>query len=68
MQLVDGKATRFVEAKLSDTSISPALLYLRRKFPDVDAVQVVRKDGIDRLGELGMRLVSANLFLMQLAI
>ena len=68
MQLVDGKATRFVEARLSDTTISPALLCLRRKFPGVDAVQVLRKEGIDRAGELGVRLVSADLFLRQLAV
>jgi hypothetical protein len=63
VQLLDGRPTRFVEAKLSETKISPALLYLRRKFPDVEAVQVLRAAGVDRVGELGVRLVSAERFL-----
>jgi hypothetical protein len=68
VQMVSGKATRFVEAKLSDTKISPPLLYLRRKFPEVEAVQVLRKSGIDRVGELGVRLVSADKFLKTLLV
>ena len=63
VQLVDRKPTRFVEVKLAETRISPALLYLRRAFPAVEAVQVIRTPGVDRLGELGVRLVSAQTFL-----
>jgi hypothetical protein len=68
VQLVDGKPTRFVEAKLADARISPALLYLRRKFPSVEAIQVLRTAGIDRIGELGVRLVSADSFLGELLV
>jgi hypothetical protein len=41
VQLADGKPTRFVETKLSGTRVDRSLVYLRRKFPSVDAVQVV---------------------------
>ena len=68
VQLRNGKPIRFIEAKLSDTSISPALLYLRRKFPGVDALQVIATRGVDRLLQEGVRLVSADKFLAELAI
>lgn len=64
----NGNAVRFVEAKLSETSPSPALLYLRRKFADVPAVQVLRKPGVDRVADLGVRVVSAERFLAELPI
>lgn len=68
VQILDRKPVRFVEVKLAETSISPALLYLRRKFPTVDAVQVLRKSGVDRVGELGIRVVSADVFLQSLSV
>ena len=68
VQLRNGKPIRFIEAKLSDTSISPSLLYLRRKFPGVDALQVIATRGVDRLAQEGVRLVSADKFLAELAI
>ena len=68
VQLENKKPIRFVECKLSDTSISPALLYLRRKFPGVDALQVVSSGNIDQVVREGVRLVSAEKFLAELAI
>ncbi|MBC7625598.1 MAG: ATP-binding protein [Aeromicrobium sp.] len=68
VQLEDKKPIRFVECKLSDTTISPALLYLRRKFPQVPALQVIAKSNVDRIGQEGVRLVSADRFLAELAI
>ncbi len=68
VQLRDGKATRFVECKLADTAISPALLYLQRKFPSVEAVQVIATRGVDRTAREGVRLVSADRFLSSLAV
>ena len=68
VQMTSGQPTRFVECKLADTAISHALLYLRRKFPSVDALQVLATSGIDRIGREGVRLVSANRFLAELPI
>jgi len=60
-----GKPTRFVECKTADTVVSPALLYLRRKFPAVEAVQVLAIRGVDRIAREGIRLVSADRFLAE---
>ena len=68
VQLENKKPIRFVECKLSDTTISPALLYLKRKFAGVDTLQVIAKPGIDKIAQGGVRLVSADLFLAELAI
>ena len=68
VQLQNGKPIRFIECKLTDTTISPALLYLRRKFPAAPALQVISTRGVDRIAQEGVRLVSAELFLSELAI
>ena len=68
VQLVAGKPVRFVECKLTETRIDPSLLYLRRKFPAVEAIQVIATTGVDRAGELGVRLVSADRFLAELVL
>ena len=68
VQLRDGRPVRFVECKVADLTISPALLYLLRKFPSVESVQVVAKRGIDRVARDGVRLVTADRFLGELAV
>jgi hypothetical protein len=68
VQIKSGKPVRFVECKVADTVVSPALLYLRRKFPTVEAVQVLATRGVDRLGREGIRLVSADRFLAELVV
>lgn len=68
VQMLDGKPTRFVECKLADTQVSPALLYLKRKFPKVPALQVLAKTNIERVGPLGVRIVSADTFLAELEV
>ena len=68
VQLQGGKPVRLVECKLGDTQISPALLYLRRKFPGVDALQVIATRGVDRVAQDGVRLVSADKFLAELVV
>jgi predicted AAA+ superfamily ATPase len=68
VQLRASKPIRFVECKLADTNISPALLFLRRKFPQVDAVQVIATRGVDRVAQEGVRLVSADKFLAELVV
>jgi hypothetical protein len=68
VQLADRRPIRFVETKLSETRVDRSLVYLRRKFPSVNALQVVATPGIDRLGELGIRVVSADRFLEELLV
>lgn len=68
VQLEAGRPMRFVECKLSEQSISPALLYLTRKFPGTQAVQVIATPGIDRVAREGVRLVSADRFLSELVV
>jgi len=63
-----GAPMRFVECKLAETVVSPALLYLRRKFPAVEAVQTVVTRGIDRAARKGVRVVSADRFLAELVV
>lgn len=67
VQLVDGEPKRFIECKLADTNISPALLYLRRKFPAVAAYQVIATPNVDRVMQEGIRLISADRLLAELA-
>lgn len=43
VQMKSGKPVRFVECKVAGTAVSPALLYLRRKFPTVEALQVLAR-------------------------
>lgn len=68
VQMKDGKPVRFVECKLADTAISPALLYLRGKFPAVEALQLLATPGIDRMSRDGVRLLGADRFLAKLAV
>ena len=68
VQMQGGTPVRFVECKLADTAISPALLYLRHKFPTVPALQVVATPGVDRVSRDGVRLVGADRFLAELLI
>ena len=68
VQMKAGTPTRFVECKTADTVISPALLYLHRKYPAVEAVQVLATPRVDRIGREGVRLVSADRFLSELVI
>lgn len=68
VQVKDGKPTRFVESKLSDLKPAPALAYLKRKFPSVDAVQVVARPGVDRFADPGIRICSAEVLLRELEV
>lgn len=68
VQLVNGEPKRFIECKYADTTISLAMLYLRRKFPGVEAFQVIATPGVDRFAQEGVRLISADTFLAALAI
>jgi hypothetical protein len=68
VQLLDGRPVRLVECKLAETTLAPALVYLKKKFPSAEALQVLARPGIDRIGPLGIRIVSADRFLAELAV
>jgi hypothetical protein len=68
VQLLDRKPVRFVECKLNDLEVDPSLRYLANKFPGVEAVQVVNRPRIDRIAAAGIRVVSADRFLAELAL
>lgn len=68
VQLVDGQPTRFVECKLSEARVEPALAYLKRKFPKAEAVQVVARRGVEHFAEAGIRVTSADAFLGELRV
>jgi hypothetical protein len=66
--LENGTPKQFIECKYADTTISPHLLYLRRKFPQVETLQIVAAAGIDRIATEGVRLLSADKLLGALPI
>jgi len=59
---IDAKPWFAVEVKLSDTTLSPSLLYFKERLSIPYLYQVVKKDNIDRL-EKGTRIISAGKFL-----
>ncbi|GBD87559.1 hypothetical protein BMS3Abin03_01493 [bacterium BMS3Abin03] len=56
----------FVESKLRNRKPEPALRYLKKRFPDTKAVQVSLYGDDDVTTKDGIRLVSANKFLLEL--
>jgi hypothetical protein len=62
---IDKKPWFAVETKLSDTGASPHLYYFKDKLKIPFSYQIVKKDGIDSYAR-GVRIVSANRFLMAL--
>ena len=66
--LQEGKPVLFCEVKATDTKFSPHLHYLKRKFPKVRAVQIV-KDPIKPLVSAdGLEVLSALDFLKELPV
>lgn len=59
------KPLLFVECKLSDKNVSSNLIYLKKKFPNTDAVQVLNKSGIDFINKENIRVVSAEKWLLE---
>ena len=55
----DNKPILFVECKLSDTTISPHLKYLKKKFPQVKSYQLTYKSKKDFISEDGIRVCDA---------
>lgn len=62
----DGKPILFVECKSSDTNVSTSLKYLKRKFPEVRAVQVMSESPDHFINKDGIEVISAIKFLNEL--
>lgn len=62
----DGKPKHFIECKSSGKTQSPSLRYLKAKYPDTPAVQVVLDKDLDIITRDGIRICSANIFLKDL--
>jgi len=62
LMTIDGKPWFAVEVKLSDSNLSPNLLYFKDRLSIPYLYQVVRKENTDRL-EKGVRIISAGKFL-----
>lgn len=60
------KPILFVECKLTEVSIDPSLRYLKERFPNTRAVQVVCKDIDTKITDSGIQLMSATSFLAEL--
>ena len=56
---IDGKPRFAVEAKLNDTTLSPHLLYFKKRLAIPYVYQVVKTTGIDRF-EKDVRIISAG--------
>lgn len=64
----DDKPFCFIECKLSDCNIHPALRYLKSKFPTVKSIQLVKTNDIDFTSSDNIRVCSAKKFLSELSI
>ncbi|MBI5447757.1 MAG: ATP-binding protein [Gammaproteobacteria bacterium] len=62
----DKKPILFVECKWEDDAISPALKYMKMRFPDCEAWQISAIGKKDYRGELAIRVCPARLFLKTL--
>jgi len=61
----NSKPIYFIECKKKDQKISRPLYYLKIRFPDVKAVQVVLEKDIDLVSKDGIRVCSAHIFLSE---
>ncbi len=60
------KPLHFIEAKWDDAAISPALRYLKKKFPGAEALQISATGKKDYLSRDGIRVRPALPFLREL--
>lgn len=58
----NGKPTLFAESKTAEKDASPSLLYLKKRFPAVDAVQILLERDLDLITKDGIRICSAHHF------
>lgn len=67
--IVEGrKPLYFIEAKARERDVSPSLRYLKAKFPNVPAVQVLLEFDDDLVNRDGIRICNAQRFLKELAV
>ena len=64
--LEEGKPIQFIECKNHGKEISRGLVYLKQRFPKVDAIQLTLEEGIDRINNQGIRRYSLIEFLASL--
>jgi len=60
---LNSKPVKAIECKLSDSAIDPSLMYFKKKFPDVEAVQVCLNPKSEYRNAAGICVVSALSFL-----
>jgi len=60
------KPVTLIECKWNDTTLSPALKYMKTRFPDCTAWQISAMGKKDFVGELGIRTCPARVFLATL--
>ena len=60
------KPVRAIECKLTDSNIDPSLSYFKKKFPDVDVLQVCLNPKNEFRNANGIRVVAALSFLQEL--
>lgn len=60
------KPTYFVEVKTGTTTASPHLVYLKRKYPEVESFQLHMEKSIDYISREGIRICPAWVFLQNL--
>ena len=58
-----GAPIRFIEGKLKYKSVSRSLKYLKKRFPEAEAIQVVKNDDLDVVTREGIRVVDATRYL-----
>ena len=61
----DNKPLYFIECKKGGQKINRPLHYLKIRFPDVKAVQVVLEKNIDLVSKDDIRVCSAHIFLSE---
>ncbi|MCF8106871.1 MAG: ATP-binding protein [Desulfohalobiaceae bacterium] len=65
--LEEGTPVHFIECKTSREQVSPSLVYLKKRFPEVKATQVLLKKDTDLLTKDDIRISSAHIFLKDFA-
>jgi len=63
---LNAKPVQAIECKLSDSNIDPSLTYFKKKFPDVEALQICLNPKSEYRNPIGIQVVSALSFLQRL--
>lgn len=61
--ILTGKVIHFIECKLSDRTVSLSLRYLKKRFQNVMATQVILEGDMDWISKDGIRVCSTHQFL-----